>query len=68
MIDSIAITCCVNFSARKRQKIWANKIFLITVYMIFKYGKHFRFAPLFNKASALIKFIMKYTLHCVSFT
>ena len=25
MVDSIAFTCCVNFSARKNQKIWAKQ-------------------------------------------
>ena len=43
---SIAVTYCVNFDAKKGKKLW--QIFLMAVYMIFKYGKQFRCAPLFN--------------------
>jgi hypothetical protein len=34
---------------KKAKKLGKYKIFLMTVYIIFKYGKRFRYAPSFNK-------------------
>ena len=49
LIDPIAITCFVNFGARCYKIYGKCKIFLMPVYMIFKYSKRFRYAPSFNK-------------------
>ena len=38
------------------------KIFLMAVYIIFKYGKRFRFAPSFNKFSFWIFVLYKNTI------
>ena len=48
--DKIAITCCVNFSARFTKFIANVRFFFLmaVLYMIFKYGKRFRFSPSFN--------------------
>ena len=51
LIDPITITCWINFDARKSTKFMANVRYFFQLYtnMIFKNGKRFRFAPLFNK-------------------
>jgi hypothetical protein len=45
--------CESTLGLKKAKNLGKYKIFLMTVYMIYKYGKRFRYAPSFNKPKVM---------------